>query len=126
MGAPSGPSPKPPPHLLKPAAPQIWGSGQLPHWMALPQPSPFSPQSKPCCWQVMGVHDASIVGASPASLASTGASTLLSTDDSSGPSSEASGACSSSSMTRPVRLPHATTATSDATATANNLLAYAA
>src|SRR5215472_3353089 len=55
-GAPSGPRPKPPPHLLKPAAPQICGTGQLPQSMRFPQPSPLAPHSKPCSAQVRGTQ----------------------------------------------------------------------
>src|SRR3984957_16164297 len=92
--------------------------------MTLPQPSPFSPQLKPCCLQERGVHDASIGGASGSSCESRLESVEASMDPSVEPSVLASGLVCCTSSSRPVRLPQApttTTPTSDATAAANPL-----
>jgi hypothetical protein len=69
--------------------------------MTLPHPSPFSPQSKPWAAHVRGVHviATSAVPASDGALASP----------------------ARSSTSRPVRLPHAATASSEAATTAKSL-----
>lgn len=42
--------------LACPPAPQIFPGGQLPQEIAFPQPSPFTPHSKPCSAQVFGTQ----------------------------------------------------------------------
>src|ERR1700722_3794528 len=99
-GPPAGPSPSPRPTSLNPATPQISGTGQVPHWITSPQPSPLGPQEYPAVSQERGLQSG--IGPSGRCGPSMGPSFRVTSLSA---SVAASGLGSPSK--RPVRLPHA-------------------